>query len=70
MTQLVSSILGDSEDVHTVSVNVKGQHGVEDDVFLSLPAILEVNCLVCGVEGVIFDVSGGRSDWDHKAQPG
>lgn len=46
---LVQSIVHDTSNVHPVSVCVKGHHGIQDEVFFSLPAILEQN----GVVGVI-----------------
>ncbi|KAL3275193.1 hypothetical protein HHI36_019962 [Cryptolaemus montrouzieri] len=42
---IVRSLLRNSSDLHAVSVNVKGIHGIEEDVFLSLPAILGTNGL-------------------------
>lgn len=42
ISQLVSAILADSSTVHCVTVSVKGHHGVNDDVFMSLPATLTV----------------------------
>ncbi|XP_044766496.1 L-lactate dehydrogenase isoform X2 [Coccinella septempunctata] len=42
---IVRSILRNSSELHAISVNVKGFHGIEEDVFLSLPAILGKNGL-------------------------
>ncbi|KAK9882451.1 hypothetical protein WA026_021481 [Henosepilachna vigintioctopunctata] len=42
---IVRSILRNSEELHAVSVYVKGIHGIEEEVFLSLPAILGTNGL-------------------------
>lgn len=37
---LTSSILKNSRKIHAVSVNVQGRHGITEDVYLSLPAII------------------------------
>jgi len=37
---LCAAILGDGEQVYPVSTLVKGLHGIEDEVFVSLPAVL------------------------------
>lgn len=42
VSQLVQSIFNDTSNVHAVSVSVKGHHGVNDEVFMSLPATLKV----------------------------
>lgn len=46
---LAASILSNSRKIHAVSVYVKGHHGIEEDVYLSLPAVLGEN----GVSDVI-----------------
>lgn len=46
---LAAAILSNAGRIHAVSVHVKGLHGIEDDVFLSLPAVLGEN----GVSDVI-----------------
>ncbi|KJE95812.1 L-lactate dehydrogenase A [Capsaspora owczarzaki ATCC 30864] len=40
VAQLADSILSDSHNVTPVTTPVKGHHGIEQDVFLSLPAVL------------------------------
>jgi len=40
---LVSSIMKNQRRCYSVSVNVKGHHGITEDVFLSLPAVLGEN---------------------------
>lgn len=45
VSQIVGSILRNACNIHAVSVPVKGLHGIEEDVFISLPAVL-------GEEGV------------------
>ncbi|KAF5301269.1 hypothetical protein FQR65_LT00969 [Abscondita terminalis] len=37
---LTSTLLTNSRKIHAVSVNVNGHHGITEDVYLSLPAIL------------------------------
>ncbi|KAF2879934.1 hypothetical protein ILUMI_26263 [Ignelater luminosus] len=43
VSDLVSAILNNTGNVHAVSVNVTGMHGIAEDVFLSLPAVLGEN---------------------------
>lgn len=43
VSQLVQAILTDAATIHCVSVSVKGHHGVNDEVFMSLPAALNAN---------------------------
>ncbi|CAG5040196.1 unnamed protein product [Parnassius apollo] len=40
LSQLVWAILSDASSVHPVSTYIKGMHGIEQDVFLSLPCAL------------------------------
>ncbi|XP_067012646.1 L-lactate dehydrogenase [Anabrus simplex] len=40
---LVQAILRNSGNIHAVSTLVKGQHGIQDEVFLSLPCVLGIN---------------------------
>jgi L-lactate dehydrogenase len=40
VASLVKSLLRDQRRIHPVSVCAKGFHGIEDEVFLSLPAEL------------------------------
>jgi len=40
VASLASSILNNRHGCHSVSVSVKGQHGITEDVYLSLPAVL------------------------------
>ncbi|KAF5277061.1 hypothetical protein FQA39_LY06299 [Lamprigera yunnana] len=40
---LTGSFLSNSRKIHAVSVYVKGRHGIEEEVFLSLPAIIGEN---------------------------
>lgn len=40
VASMVQSILRNSAEVHAVSVNIKGHHGINDDVFLSIPSVL------------------------------
>lgn len=42
LADLAHSIFKDTCNIREVSVSVKGYYGIEDDVFMSLPAILEV----------------------------
>lgn len=42
VSQLAQSIFSDTSNVHAVSVSVKGHHGVNDDLFMSLPVTLKV----------------------------
>ncbi|XP_052746572.1 L-lactate dehydrogenase isoform X2 [Bicyclus anynana] len=49
LSQLAHAILTNANSVHAVSTYVKGEHGVEDEVFLSLPCVLGFN----GVSDVI-----------------
>lgn len=43
VSQLVRALLSDTSTVHCVTVSVKGHHGVNDDVFMSLPVTVQVN---------------------------
>ncbi|KAJ8945960.1 hypothetical protein NQ318_016788 [Aromia moschata] len=49
VANLVRSILRNTNNVHAVSVFVKGLHGIDFDVYLSLPAVVGAN----GVQEVI-----------------
>ncbi|XP_047524327.1 L-lactate dehydrogenase isoform X1 [Pieris napi] len=40
LSQLCSAILTNANSVHAVTTYVKGEHGIEQDVFLSLPCVL------------------------------
>ncbi|XP_050683876.1 L-lactate dehydrogenase isoform X1 [Leptidea sinapis] len=40
LSQLSRAILTNANTVHAVSTCLKGEHGIEDDVFLSLPCVL------------------------------
>ncbi|XP_030745188.1 L-lactate dehydrogenase [Sitophilus oryzae] len=64
VASLASSILRNSNNVHAVSTYVKGLHGLEHDVFLSVPAVL-------GAGGISHAVSQPLSDDErenlHKA---
>lgn len=55
VAQLTKSLLRNTGNVHAVTVNAKGQHGVEVPVFLSLPAVL-------GADGVRSIVQLSLSD--------
>lgn len=43
VASLVSSIMKNQRRCYAISVNVQGQHGIEEDVFLSLPSVLGEN---------------------------
>ncbi|KAF2353998.1 L-lactate dehydrogenase [Trinorchestia longiramus] len=43
VASLVSSIMKNQRRCYAISVNVKGHHGIEEDVFLSLPSVLGEN---------------------------
>ncbi|CAH0716708.1 unnamed protein product, partial [Brenthis ino] len=49
LAQLARAILSNANSVHAVSTYLKGEHGIEEDVFLSLPCVLGSN----GVSDVI-----------------
>ncbi|XP_028043191.1 L-lactate dehydrogenase isoform X2 [Bombyx mandarina] len=49
LAQIVRAILTNANSVHAVSTYLKGEHGIEDEVFLSLPCVLSH----CGVSDVI-----------------
>ncbi|CAK1588091.1 unnamed protein product [Parnassius mnemosyne] len=49
LSQLARAILSDASSVHPVSTYLKGLHGIEHDVFLSLPCVLGH----CGISDVI-----------------
>ncbi|XP_045784269.1 L-lactate dehydrogenase [Maniola jurtina] len=49
LSQLARAILSNANSVHAVSTYLKGEHGIEEDVFLSLPCVLGSN----GVSDVI-----------------
>lgn len=38
--ELVECILRNKREIHTVTVNIKGYYGVETDLFLSIPVIV------------------------------
>ncbi|CAH0746167.1 unnamed protein product [Diatraea saccharalis] len=40
LSQLARAILSNANSVHAVSTYLKGEHGIEDEVFLSLPCVL------------------------------
>ncbi|XP_068620046.1 L-lactate dehydrogenase isoform X2 [Battus philenor] len=40
VSQLTRAILSNANSVHPVSTYLKGEHGIEEDVFLSLPCVL------------------------------
>lgn len=42
VSQLVEAIFKNTATVHCVTVSAKGHHGIEDDVFMSLPVTLKV----------------------------
>ncbi|XKL59239.1 hypothetical protein PGB90_000255 [Kerria lacca] len=46
VADLSLAILRNSQKVHAVSTNVKGLHGIDDDVYLSLPCVLGENGIV------------------------
>ncbi|CAG9138123.1 unnamed protein product [Plutella xylostella] len=46
LSQLARTILTNANSVHAVSTYMKGEHGVEEEVFLSLPAVLGHNGVV------------------------
>ncbi|XP_053624315.1 L-lactate dehydrogenase isoform X2 [Plodia interpunctella] len=43
LAQLARAVLSNANSVHAVSTYIKGMHGVEDEVFLSLPCVLGQN---------------------------
>ncbi|XP_026500670.2 L-lactate dehydrogenase isoform X2 [Vanessa tameamea] len=43
LSQLARAILTNANSVHAVSTYLKGEHGIEEDVFLSLPCVLGSN---------------------------
>nr|ATA58415.1 mitochondrial lactate dehydrogenase A chain [Eulimnogammarus verrucosus] len=43
VASLVSSIMKNQRRCYAISVNVQGHHGIEEDVFLSLPSVLGEN---------------------------
>ncbi|XP_072931284.1 L-lactate dehydrogenase isoform X2 [Epargyreus clarus] len=49
LSQLVRSILSNANSIHAVSTYLKGEHGIEEEVFLSLPCVLGR----CGVADVV-----------------
>lgn len=49
VAQLCTSILNNTYNVHAVSVSAKGHYGINEDVFLSLPAILTLS----GVSSIV-----------------
>nr|XP_008191446.1 PREDICTED: L-lactate dehydrogenase isoform X1 [Tribolium castaneum] len=49
VASLAQSILNNSHNVHAVSVNVKGLHGITQEVYLSLPSVLGEN----GVRSIV-----------------
>ncbi|XP_053677271.1 L-lactate dehydrogenase [Anopheles nili] len=52
VASLVSAILRNTYNVHAVSTLVKGEHGIEDEVYLSLPCVLGRN----GVSHVVKQI--------------
>lgn len=61
---LASSIISNSRKIHAVSVYVKGQHGIEDDVYLSLPAVLGED----GISDIINQsLTDGELECLHKS---
>ncbi|XP_066250911.1 L-lactate dehydrogenase isoform X1 [Euwallacea similis] len=60
VASLASSILRNSNNVHAVSTYVKGLHGVEQDVFLSVPAVL-------GENGISYIVKQSLSPHENEA---
>ncbi|CAJ0932282.1 unnamed protein product, partial [Mesorhabditis belari] len=45
VAKIVHGIVGNTRNVYALSTNVKGFHGINDDVFLSLPVVLGSNGL-------------------------
>ncbi|KAM3968633.1 lactate dehydrogenase isoform 2-T2 [Aphomia sociella] len=43
LAQLAHAVLSNANSVHAVSTNIKGEHGIEQEVFLSLPCVLGQN---------------------------
>ncbi|KAJ8922399.1 hypothetical protein NQ315_004344 [Exocentrus adspersus] len=43
VASLVNSVIHNSHNVHAVSTYIKGSHGIDSEVFLSLPAVLGAN---------------------------
>ena len=60
VASLASSILRNSNNVHAVSTYVKGVHGIEQDVFLSVPAVL-------GLNGISYIVKQELNGQEHEA---
>ncbi|XP_054733544.1 L-lactate dehydrogenase [Anastrepha obliqua] len=50
---LASAILGNSSNVVAVSTSVQGQHGIDKDVFLSLPCVLNANGITSIVKQIL-----------------
>ncbi|KAJ8985534.1 hypothetical protein NQ317_019917 [Molorchus minor] len=60
VANLAKSVLRNTNNVHAVSVFVKGVHGIEDEVFLSLPSVLGQN----GVNNIVMQT---LSDEERQA---
>ncbi|CAJ0587223.1 unnamed protein product, partial [Mesorhabditis spiculigera] len=43
VAKIVQGMVGNTRNVYALSTNVKGTHGIQDDVFLSLPVVLGSN---------------------------
>ncbi|XP_067012440.1 L-lactate dehydrogenase [Anabrus simplex] len=63
---LVQGILSNAGVIHAVSTLVKGQHGIEDEVFLSLPCVLGTNGVSHIVKQLLTD--GERSMLHRSAK--
>nr|XP_049693286.1 L-lactate dehydrogenase isoform X1 [Helicoverpa armigera] len=59
LTQLIKAILTNATSVHAVTTCVQGEHGITDEVFLSLPCVL-------GRNGVLDVIRQPLSDTERK----
>lgn len=56
LTQLVKAILTNAASVHAVTTCVEGEHGITDNVFLSLPCVLGRNGVLDVIRQPLTDV--------------
>lgn len=55
VASLAASLLRNSHNVHAVSTLVNGEHGIEHQVFLSLPCVLTANGVTSVVKQILTD---------------
>lgn len=74
LADIVECIFKDTANVRQVTVSVKGLHGVEDEVFMSTAAVLEVGQKNCVLLQIVFSCvcndAGKWCYWNHRINTG